>query len=220
MFNSIKNALFVADPNAPATPAVKPVTTGGNPAPLQPAGSAPLLSTDPRESRSYIAIRTAVMSRITAYSSLIKASEKLVAIIPDPVQRLRAAQATSNEGRTVAQLADAVAIHLADIDNETLKFKAAIESRRESTISALRSKKANAENLINSGNQELERLNARIQELQQNVSRALNDAASVDSEIAAADSELNASISDFTFAANTLREELTVGKNTILTSLN
>lgn len=219
MWNKLKDAIFEADAETKPGTTTQAAVQGG--APTTPtAGATPAATaSDAHQSQFYRALRSSVMSRITAYSSLMIASEKLAAIIPDPIQRLRAAQATSNDGRTVNQVADAVSIHLADIDGEALRFKATLEKKRSEIVGGLNHKKANAELTIASSTQELERLNARMKELHQAIQEAQTIAASVSTEIMAAENDLTTSLNDFTAAANLLREELNLGKNTILSSL-
>lgn len=223
MLKSLKDMLFVdGDGNQLA----KPVTTNSGTAPLAPAGQtvslqpgAPLMN-DPRNTVIYAKVRESIFSRTTAYTSLMDAAEKLSSIIPDPVQRLKAAHVTSSTGRTVQQIADAVPMHLADIEGEGIRFKQAIEAKRSQVIGALNAKKVSADAAIKSANEEIERLTQRIQQLHQQMANAQNDSAGVASEITIAEADINNAINEFNSAANTLRDELNLGKATILSSLS
>lgn len=217
MLNKLKNVLFEQDEKA------KPITTGGPPAPLTAQGApvAPLGTALPqRDTKMYDAIRASTFSRSTAYTTLMDAADKLSAIIPDPIQRLKAAHVTSNSGRSAQQIADAVSMHLADIDAESLRFKQAIEEKRRQQIGALDAKASAAQLTITTSTQEVERLTARIQELQLNITKAQTEAAGVNSEKAIAESEIDNAINNFNIAANTLRDELNASKTTVLSTLS
>ncbi len=83
------------------------------------------------------AIKKTTFGRNTAFTQLLAASEALADVIPDQVMRLKAAHKTAGAGRTGKQIADAVDVHLQDVDGEVLRFKALIDQRTAADVGSL-----------------------------------------------------------------------------------
>src|SRR5574343_471788 len=113
VWDMIKGAIFEDEPgSAPkaAAPAAAPVAQ-----PAQ-AGSPVVYATPGVNMDMVTAIKKAIFSRPTPFTTLMAAADKLSSIIADSNLRLKAAFATASEGRTAKQVADAVDVHLVDVD--------------------------------------------------------------------------------------------------------
>lgn len=115
LLNSLKGAIFVNDekPGQAAT-AIK---TNGAPSPIQQGSQVVGEQNTLVNGVLFKTMMTETLSRNTAFTSLMTTADKLVNVIADPVQRLKAAQSVSGDGRSAQQVADAVNIHLSDLDN-------------------------------------------------------------------------------------------------------
>ena len=165
MWDKFKSAIFEEDPQAPANPKAGTPTvtvTSGNIA----AGQAiPMGSTVNPE--FVAAIKKAVFGKATALTSLVEAAEKLATIIPDQATRFKAAYATAGNGRTVQQIAAAADIHLADIEGEELRFKAAVDQRLGMEIQQLETSASSAASQIKSLQEQIASAQQRVIELTQ-----------------------------------------------------
>jgi hypothetical protein len=217
--NALKDAVFVEDPNAPKQDATAPAKTvtvmAGNIAP----GTAVPMSA-PVSPEFVAAIRKAVLGRNTALTQLMATADKLAAIIPDPNQRLKAAYATAGDGRTVAQIVQAVDVHLADVEGEELKFKAALDGKAHAEVAPLEQQAQLQAQAVERAQQEIASAQARIAELGAQIGTLTQEAANAQAAAVAKRQELELMASNFKLAANAVRAELQQNKLVISSALN
>jgi hypothetical protein len=218
MFNSLKNMIFEEDPNEvkPAAHAqAAPTFTNGQLAPASPG-----FTTTPQVSPEFVtAIRKVVLGRNTALTQLLGAADKLTTIIPDPTTRFKAAFATAGNGRSVKQIAEAVDIHISDVDGEELRFKAAIDQKVASEVGTLEQRAQLAAQAIQSAQQQIEQAQQRITELTQQIGRQQGEQAQAQAEANAKRNEIEQASVQFKLAAQHVRHELQSHKTTIMSAL-
>lgn len=214
MWDKISSALFVDDsaakksePKSASAPAAAPV--GGFP-----VGQTATITAGSGVNPDFIAaIRKAVFGKATALTSLIEAADKLQNIIPDATTRFKAAYATAGNGRTVQQIAAAADIHLADVEGEELRFKAAVDAKLGTEIQQLDATANSAATQITNLQRQLEETQLRITQLMQQQAEAA--ASSSQKKI-----ELQTTSDQFKAAAQMVRNEIQTLRQTVLTSLS
>lgn len=213
VWNAVKGAMVEDD--APAAQAPQ-----GN-ATAQPAkaGSMSFQPTTAVNAEMVATIRKQTFSRNTALTALITASDALADIIPDPAMRLRAAQKTAGAGRGAKELAEAVQIHLNDVDSAEMQFGQALEGKIKAEVGGLNMQASGAEQQINSANTEIQNLNTRIQQLQQNIGEQTTNLANLRAQASTKEAELRQKELEFKAAAAAVRNELNGHKATILSTL-
>lgn len=164
-------------------------------------------------------IRAQTFSRNTALTALIKASDELKDFIPDPVMRLKAAYKTAGGGRRPTDIADAVAIHLNDVNAAETAFGAALDQARRNEVTSLISQADNVEATLRAKHDEIQRMTARIAQLQQEQQDQEHTAHNLRAEAAQKEAEFSNSAAEFKAAADHVRSELTTHKTTILSTL-
>jgi hypothetical protein len=102
-------------------------------------------------------IKKVTFGRNTAFTQLLQASESLADVIPDAVMRLKAAHKTAGGGRTGKQIADAVDVHLQDVDGEEMRFKAVVDQNSKVEIGALETQAQTAQALIVNAQAEIQK---------------------------------------------------------------
>ncbi len=208
MWDKFKSAIFVEEPGdakpAPA-PASAPVVGS-----LHATPQAVPMGVNPE---FVAAIKKAVFGKSTALTALVEAADKLANIIPDPVTRFKAAFATASSGRTVQQIAAAADIHLADVEGEELRFKAAVDGKLGSEINQLEATASSAAAQITSLQRQLEETQQRIIQLTQQQAEAA--ALAGQKKI-----ELQTTSEQFKAAAQTVRNEINALRQTVLSSLS
>lgn len=215
VWTSIKDAIFVDGAPKKDEPKAAPqptVTNAGSPAGVAAAMST-MAGTSGVNPEFIAAIRKAVFGKTTALTSLIEAADKLQSIIPDPTTRFKAAYATAGSGRTVQQIAAAADIHLADVEGEELRFKAAVDAKLGTEIQRLEGEATNAAQQITNLQRVLEETQQRIIQLTQQQAEAAATAAQKKIE-------LQTTSEQFKAAALTVRNEIQALRQTILTSLS
>lgn len=218
ILDSVKGAIFEADGEAPV--ATQPqAPQGATPAPRPPGSSLNFVPVNAVNPEMVAAIRKQTFSRNTALTQLITASDALVDIIPDPVMRLKAAQKTNGGGRGAKELAEAVQIHLNDVDSAEMQFGQALDTKIKTEVGALENQANTAEHQIQSMNTEIQNLTQRIAQLQQNIGEQTTNASSLRAQVAAKTSELGQAQLEFKAAAEAVRQELNGHKATILSTL-
>lgn len=220
MWNKIKSAIFVEEVLPNTDVAVKPLVHAS--APVNSQVLPPPSSVAPNDKVQVMmkTIRDATMVRNTAFTALIRASEKLSSIITDPVQCLKAAFATSSEGRTVVQITEAISIHLADIDSEEIRFKQFLEKMQASDVDGALASIVGIEGQIQSNVNEIDRIQKTIDAL-----RAKNielEQQAINAKTAAENKrvELAEMSIQFKLAADSIRNELNTQKTTILSTFS
>lgn len=197
-------------PKGVQEPGYKPMGAGM----VYPAKSTTHVNQDMVES-----IRKQTFSKNTALTALITASDSLIDIIPDPVTRLKAAQKMAGGGRGAKELAEAVAIHLNDVNSAEQQFGVMIDQKVLEQVGGLQAQAKNAEQQINSANQEIQNLTNRIQQLQSTVAEATTNMANFQAQASAKEVELRQAGVEFKGAAEVVRQELNTHKQTILSTL-
>jgi hypothetical protein len=213
MFDKLKSMLYedaAPAPQAPVAPATASV-----------AGSAPIAVTlGPVVNVDMVAaIRKAVFGRNTAFTQLLSASEALADVIPDPTMRLKAAHKTGGAGRTGKQIADAVDVHLQDVDGEELRFKNLIDSKVQNEVGSIDGQVQVATSQAAQAAQEIEQLNQRIGGLQKLIADMNGKATELSAQSVAKRTELDTAMAQFKLAANAVRTELNGSKTAILSTL-
>ena len=214
MFSALKGMIFEEDPNAVKTAPTTPTITSAN-IPSTPMSLTPQISPE-----FVAAIRKVVLARNTALTQLLAAADKLATIIPDANTRFKAAFATAGDGRSVKQIADAVDIHISDVDGEELRFKAAIDQKASAEVGTLEVRAQQAANAITSAQQQIEQAQQRISELTQQIGQAQADQASAMAEANTKRNEIEQAAVQFKLAAQAVRHELQSHKSTILSALS
>ena len=219
LWNSIKGALVEDDGAAPA------------PQPQAPQGAAQAAT--PQKATSTVSyqpissvnkdmvemIRKQTFSRNTALTALIQASDTLADIITDPVIRLKAAQKTAGGGRGAKEFADAVQIHLNDVDGAELQFEQALEGKVKTEVGGLQAQAAAADAQVNNLTAEIQNLTQRIQSAQQQIADASQKRNELQAQASTKEAELRQAEQEFRVAAETVRNELLGHKATILSTL-
>jgi len=212
--DAVKGAIFNPDPNAPAEQAPTTTVKAGNISP-----GIPMTMSSPVNPEFVAAIRKAVFGRNTALTQLMAAADKLVSIIPDASTRLKAAYATVADGRTVKQIADAVDVHLSDVDGEEQKFQRAIEGKAQTEVAPLEQRSHLASQAIEAAQQQITQANARIVELTTQIGQQQQEQIQSAQAAQAKKQELELMANNFKLAANAVRSELQSNKTVILTAL-
>ncbi len=217
MWRSIKDAIFEADPTAQPAPqgeAPKQPSAGGPGVMAQPAAYTPGVNTE------FIAIiKKAVFAKQTALTSLVQAAESLAEIIPDQATRFKAAFKTAGSGRTVQQIAAAADIHLADVEGEELRFKAAVDAKLGGEINLLDSQANAAAESIRQQQALLEDLQRRMVEAQTAIGSLTQQQAEATAKAAQKRAELTLTSDQFKAAAQVVRNEISALRQTVLTTL-
>ena len=209
MWNAIKGAIFEED-GAEAKPGDKPVTTttvtAGN------IPSTPMTIGSTVNPEFVAAIKKSVFGKQTALTSLVEAADKLANIIPDQTTRFKAAYATAGNGRTVQQIAAAADIHLADVEGEELRFKAAVDAKLGTEISQL-------EASANSAASHIEQLQRQIAEAQARITQLSQQQAEAAAQASSKKMELQLTSDQFKAAAQLVRNEIQTLRTAVTTAL-
>lgn len=216
MWNAIKGAIFTDEPGAPSpAPQGQVTVTASN---IKPAVAATI---SPGVNAEFVAaIRKGVFAKNTALTQLITAADALEKIIPDQITRFRAAFATAGTGRTPQQIISAVDIHLADVDGEVARFKVALDQQLGAEIQQAALAAQSSDSIIANGQAELERIQQRITEVQQQMAAANQRRGEQLALKSQKEAELQHTESAFALAANAVRAELTNIKSTVSTALS
>lgn len=220
----LRDAVFEADPNAPkAAPAPAPAVQGQTPGLTITASNispgVPMAMAAPVDATFVGAIKKAVFGRNTALTQLMATADKLANIIPDPSQRLKAAFATAGDGRTVKQIADAVDVHLSDVDGEELKFKQVLDSKAQTEVAPLEQQHQAAMSQIQAAQNEIQAAQQRIADLNASIANLSTQASQAAQGAQAKKQELDTMAVSFKAAANAVRTELQQNKAVIMTAL-
>lgn len=215
----IKGLLYEnAEPATPAAsnaaqPAASPAASMTMP------GTVPGAVHAPEIAAMVAAIKKATFGRNTAFTQLLSASDVLIDVVPDPTMRLRAAHKTAGAGRTGKQIADAVDIHLQDVDGEVMRFKAALEAKISTEVRAIEAQGQTAQAQLDSAQAEIEAARRRIDELTNAVGQLMQAVSQAQAQAAQRRAELDQSMVQFQAAAQEVRAELQNNKTAILSTL-
>lgn len=215
--DSLKGMLY-EDPQGGAKPAPTqqaqasasmPMSTGG--VPFTPMASVNQSMVD--------AIKKVTFGRNTAFTQLIAASETLADVIPDQTMRLKAAYKTTGAGRTGRQVAEAVDVHLADVDSEVRKFEQLIDTKMQTEVGAIEGRASNAQRQVEQAQSEIQSLSQRIADLQASMGQLAQTASSAQLEVQQKRGELEGAKHEFKMAADAVRAELNNSKQAIVSTL-
>jgi chromosome segregation ATPase len=213
--DAIKGAVF-QDVPAPAAPAAAPVAV----APVAGATFAAPINYGPAVNADFVAaIKKGTYARNTAFTQLLGAADKLASIIPDQNTRLKAAYATAGDGRSVKQIADAVDIHLSDVDGEEARFKQAMDRKVADEVGGGQRRAKAAADAIAHNQQAIAQLQQQIAELTAQISTFQNDHAQGTQAANDAQTAIDRAAAEFKVAANAVRAELASSKAAIMSSL-
>jgi len=219
VFNKLKSMLYEDDASAPA-PAQAPPAQGTSIGTVQMPSSAPSsFGASTLNADMVTAIRKAVFGRNTAFTQLLASSEALADVIPDATMRLKAAHKTGGAGRTGRQIADAVDVHLQDVDGEELRFKTMIEQKLGVEVGALEQQSRNAAAQAVQFSSEIEQLQARVVSLQRDIGEMNMKASGLQHDATTKRAELDGAHAQFKSAAQAVRTELNGSKSAILSTL-
>lgn len=215
MWDKISSALFTEDPASAPVKAPSPAAQATRPTVgvAMPNMLAPAMVVSGVNPQFVEAIKKAVFGKQTALTALVAAADSLIEIIPDPTTRFKAAFKTSGNGRTVQQIAAAADIHLADVEGEEMRFKAAVDAKLGTEIAHLDSTATSAAQQVTNLQRQLEETQLRITQLMQQHAEAA--ALSSQKKI-----ELQTTSDQFKAAAQTVRNEIQALRQAVVTSLS
>jgi predicted ribosome quality control (RQC) complex YloA/Tae2 family protein len=217
--NSLKGMLYndVQQTKAPTKDEVAKATSAGvSTITGSSAPSAPQAGLN----QAYVdAIKQVTYGRNTAFTQLIQASKVLEDVIPDPIMRLKAAYKTAGAGRSASQIADAVTLHLSDVDGEERKFQQAIDQKNATEIASIELKAATANASIQSSQAEIQSLQQRIADLTAGLQDLSNTAQTAAIDVQNKRNGLEIAKSEFKVAAQAVRNELNNSKAAITATL-
>ncbi len=217
MWDKLKGAIFEADPAEEAKNTAPPAPSAGTQARTAAVMSGMAAGVNPE---FVAAVRKAVFSKTTALTSLVQAADSLAEIIPDPTTRFKAAFKTAGAGRTVQQIAAAADIHLADIEGEELRFKAAVDAKLGAEIQQHEAQAAQAAQGVQSTQQLIENLQRQITEAQARIGQLSQAQAEHAAAAMTKKSELQLTSDQFKAAAASVRNEIQALRQSVLTSLS
>jgi len=225
LLSGLKNSLFESDGSQPAAEAPQGApqqqqAPAQTPRPATTVGSGMSFSAPTAVNQEMVAaIRKQTMGRNTALTALMNAADQLADVIPDPTMRLKAAQKTAGAGRAAKEFADAVTIHLADVDAAEMSFGQALEGKIKSEVGGLKAQAGQAEAAVNAANNEIQSLQQRIATLQQQTIEQTTALHNFNAQAASKEAELRQAEVEFKAAAAHVRNELNGHKATILSTL-
>jgi len=220
VWNAIKGAIFEDDGSTPETKqpqAQPPQPTQGVPSSLT---SAPQVIPTGVNEQFVAAIKQAVFSKSTALTSLVHAADSLKDIIPDQTTRFKAAFKTSGAGRTVQQITSAADIHLADIEGEELRFKAAVDAKLGNEIAQAEGRAQQAAQGIQSLQMQIEQLQRQMTEAQTRIGQLTQEQAEQQAVAQSKRTELELTSAQFKAAAAAVRNEIQALRQTVTTALS
>ena len=213
----IKGALYEDDS---AAPAAAPTAAMGMASMSAPGGQATSMIQAAGVNQDMVAaIKKVTFGRNTAFTQLLQASESLADVVPDQTMRLKAAHKTAGGGRTGRQIADAVDVHLQDVDGEEMRFKAMIDSKIQIDVGAIEAQASAAAQQIQHAQAEIQQAQQRVADLNAQIGQLSQQAATATSQVSLKRSELETAVTQFKLAANAVRNELNGSKSAILSTL-
>lgn len=155
-------------------------------------------------------LQRVIANRKTAYTALVEASDRLKNVIPDEITRIKAAYAMiAGDGqRTLADVIQAIDVHLADVEGELMRFKQSSESALTSKVGSLR---ASARNLLGnneSRQQRITTLEAEIATLRQGIVDDTNKANEITAQADATEAEINGVAAKFSAVQAEIKSDL------------
>ena len=176
-----------AQPAATASVTARPSTT-----------SAPVSAVDPDMIAS---LQKVIDSRKTPYTALLEASQKLASVIPDETQRLKAAFVTVSGDRSLGDIVKAIDIHVSDLEGQVMRFRQTTAAQISTKVGAKRAQATSFSTEIESNKGEIDRLNARNNDLASQVQTLTVQADADEQEIGAVQARFETAV---TFLTNNL----------------
>ncbi len=214
MWSAIKGALFEEDPNA-----AKPSPTA-QPAAVAAAAPSNVGAAVAADNTFVAALRQAIKARSSAFTNLLAAADKLASIIPDPATRLRAAFATSGEGRSPKEVVDAITVHISDLEGQKLQFQRALEGQRAAKLGGLQAELDALKPANDNAAAQIASMTQSIQQLQQLIATNTARAGELQGQLSAESANFTASAQQFEVALTIVKQELEGQKTAVLSTLS
>lgn len=162
-----------------------------------------------------------INSRSSSYVTLIEAAQRLVSVIPDETTRLKAAFAmVSGEGtRSVSSIAQAIDVHIADLEGERIRFKNTSNEQMGSKSADLRAQadSLGAQNVASTS--QIERLQAEIAKVQAAIVKNSAQCRDLNIEADKAEAQIKAVSAAFDRTVEYLKNDLAAKKVSLSTLL-
>ncbi len=199
---------------SPTTPAVVSVSGSGSSVASNATAAA---SVDPE---MLATLQKKINARSTPYVTLVDTAQRLVGVIPDEATRLKAAFAMvcGDGSRSAASIAQAIDVHLADLEGERIRFKNVSNDQMVGMAADLR-KQASA--LVAQGasnTAEVERMQAAIASLQSAMAKNAAQARELTAAADKSEADIKAVCLAFDRAVEFVKSDL-VGKKAALSAL-
>lgn len=167
-------------------------------------------------------LQKVITNRKTSYTALIEASDKLKAVIPDDITRLKAAFAMiSGEGqRTLDTITQALDVHSQDLSGELIRFKQASEGAVKAKVGSLRSTVQNLTASNETRTQQIANLQAQMATLQQGIAADTVKITELSGQANNAEAEIAATTEKFAAAVEYLRQDLNNKKSQLASALS
>jgi hypothetical protein len=162
-------------------------------------------------------LQAKIGARRTPFTSLLESSEKLRAIIPDDITRLKAAAATTAGDK--AAILQAIDIHINDLDTEALNFQRFQDGEAKSKVEAFNTSGDGALQDAAEADKRIGELTQEIQHLQQRAADQRSASAQAKQSAAAEQAELDRKSAAFTLALNAAKSSLLQQKNVLNATL-
>jgi len=146
-------------------------------------------------------LQKVIDSRKTPYTALLEASQKLASVIPDETQRLKAAFVTVSGDRSLSDIVKAIDVHVSDLEGQVMRFRQTTAAQISTKVGAKRAQATSFSTEIESNKGEIDRLNARNNDLASQVQTLTAQADADEQEIGAVETRFEAAV---TFLTNNL----------------
>jgi predicted nucleic acid-binding Zn-ribbon protein len=165
-------------------------------------------------------LRQALKSRITAFTNLLTAADKLQNVIPDPSMRLKAAyEMVKAEGRGLTELLQAIEIHAADLASQERTFMNAAETALGTAINAMERELQSLEATNTSARQQIESFQQQIATLNTTIANNSGRQVELSNQIATERARFDSNKVQFNSALATVQAELASQKTIISSTL-
>lgn len=165
-------------------------------------------------------LRTALKSRVTAFTNLLTAADKLATVIPDPNMRLKAAyEMVKADGRGLNELLQAIDIHANDLASQERSFLAQAESALGSAIGAMERELQSLDSTNTSARQQIESFQQQIATLNTTIANNSVRQTELSNSIASERARFDTNKIQFSSALSTVQAELSSQKTIISSTL-
>lgn len=165
------------------------------------------------------ALQLVVTRRATPFTTLEEKANALVEVVPDPVQRVKAAATLLKaEGRTATQIIQAIDAHISDIDIEQRRFVASSEQQVIKKAGGLRAEVVELDKTNMADASRIETLQREINEVVARIEERKQLIADKTAEADNTENEIKRLAVEFTAAADEVKQTLQQRKS-VLTSI-